>query len=72
MKTVRELREERYWTQLELAGMVKVNPSTIANWEHGRTRPRPPQIRALAEAFGIQPAEIRLLDPADTESATRA
>ena len=58
MKTIRQLREERGWTQFELAGKVNVTPSTVYNWERGKFEPRYSQLRALSEAFGVAMDDI--------------
>jgi transcriptional regulator with XRE-family HTH domain len=36
IRTIREFREDRGWSQFELAGRVGVTPSAIYNWERGR------------------------------------
>ncbi len=51
---IRRLREERGWTQLELAYRLGVTPVTIYNWERGRTEPRVSQFRQLARLFGVR------------------
>ncbi len=60
MKTIRTLREERGWTQLELASRLGVTPVTIYNWERGRTEPRVSQFRQLARLFGVSMDDIAL------------
>ncbi len=60
MRTIRQLREERGWTQLELAYRLGVTPVTIYNWERGRTEPRVSQFRQLARLFGVGMDEIVL------------
>lgn len=58
MKTIRALREERGWTQLELANKLSVTPATVYNWERGRYEPKASQLRALARVFGVSMDEI--------------
>ena len=60
MKTIRQLREERRWTQLELAIKLGVTPVTVYNWERGKVEPRVVQFRALAQVFGVSMDEIEL------------
>ncbi len=60
MKLIRQLREERGWTQLELANKLQVTPSTVYNWERGRFEPKARQLRALALAFGIPMEQIAI------------
>jgi transcriptional regulator with XRE-family HTH domain len=59
-KTIRELRQERGWTQFELAVKLGVQPGTIANWERGRTLPRVTELKRLAQLFGVCMEEIVL------------
>jgi len=63
MKTVKQLREQVGWTQLELAVKIGVTPTTISAWERGAYEPRASQLRALAEAFGVRMDEIDTLTP---------
>ena len=60
MKTIRELRRERGWTQFELALAIGVQPQTIYLWESGRRMPQVPQMRKLGEVFGLCSDEIAL------------
>ena len=59
-KTIRELRQERGWTQFELALKVGVRPQAVYYWEHGRRLPLVPQLRKLAAVFGVPSDEIAL------------
>ncbi len=63
MKTIKDLRDERGWTQLELANQLGVTPSTIYNWERGRFEPRVSQLRELARLFGVKMDDIDLATP---------
>ena len=65
MKTIRELRRERGWTQFELALAIGVQPQTIYLWESGRRMPQVPQMRKLGEVFGLCSDEIVLEPEAD-------
>lgn len=58
MATLAELRNHNFLTQAELAKRAGVGQSTIAKIEQGDSRPRHKTARALAEALGVQPAEI--------------
>ncbi len=60
MKTIRELRHERGWTQFELALAVGVQPQTVYLWESGRRLPLVPQMRRLGQVFGLCSDEIAL------------
>jgi DNA-binding XRE family transcriptional regulator len=65
MKTIRALRQERGWTQFELALAVGVQPQTIYLWESGRRLPQVLQMRKLGEVFGLCSDEIDLGLPDD-------
>lgn len=60
MKTIRELRRERGWTQFQLALAVGVQPQTVYLWESGRRMPQVPQLRKLGQIFGLCSDEISL------------
>lgn len=70
VKTIRELREERDWTQLELAYKLKVTPATVSNWERGIYEPKASQLRAIARLFGVSMDDIALVG--DEKLAARA
>ena len=61
-RTIRELRKQHDWTQVELANRLGVTPSTVYNWERGNWEPRASQLRQLATLFGVRMDEIKLLD----------
>ncbi len=52
------LRQQAVLTQRELAAALGVHPRLISKWENGEARPRPANIRKLAEALGITPREV--------------
>ena len=62
-KTIRQLREERGWSQFELATKLGVTPSSVYNWESGRFEPRASQFRQLATVFGVSMDDIELPEP---------
>jgi transcriptional regulator with XRE-family HTH domain len=49
--------------QQELARRLEVSAATVANWEHGRNRPRGSMLRDLARALG-KPLSYFTGDPA--------
>jgi DNA-binding XRE family transcriptional regulator len=53
MKSIRALRQERGWTQFELALKVGVQPQAVYFWESGRRTPQVAQMRKLGEIFGM-------------------
>ncbi len=56
---IRELRDERGWSQLELAERASVRQATISEMETGRVRRVTLDvIDRLAAALGVQPGEL--------------
>ena len=49
--TIRELREQRGWTQLRLAKELGVSQSTVHLWERGIMMPGEKNMRQLAKVF---------------------
>lgn len=64
MKTIRELRHQRGWSQSQLALRIEVHPQAVYLWESGRRMPQVQQVRKLGQLFGLCSDEITLLDPA--------
>jgi len=65
MQTIRELRQDRSWTQYELALQVGVQPQAVYLWESGRRVPQVPQLRKLGHIFGLCSDEIELVPAPD-------
>ncbi len=61
-KTIRQLREERDWSQLDLAIRLGVNPSNITRWERGVAVPRRRNLSSLASVFGVNVQDIAFLE----------
>ncbi len=69
MKTIRELRQERGWTQLDVAYAIGVTPVTVFNWERGRYEPKASQLRAIARHFGVSMDDIDFESPMESKDA---
>jgi putative transcriptional regulator len=69
MKTIRALRQERGWTQHQLALRVEVHPQAVYLWESGRRTPHVPQMRKLGRVFGVCSDEIDLVNDDAPEEA---
>ncbi len=52
-KTIRQLRQERGWSQLDLALNVGVTQSIISRWERGELVPQLATLQRLAQVFGV-------------------
>ena len=62
MKTIRDLRQARAWTQFALALKVGVQPQAVYLWESGRRVPQVLQLRKLGALFGLCSDDI-VLEP---------
>lgn len=72
MKTIRELRQERGWTQYNLALKVGVHPQAVYLWESGRRTPQVTQMRKLGHLFELCSDEIDLESRAEAGSTERS
>ena len=54
---LRAIRERKALTQDELADLAGVSRQTVVKIERG-LEPRPPTIRKLARALGVEPADL--------------
>ena len=61
MKTIKELRDERGWTQLQLANKLGVTPVTVYNWERGKYEPAASMFRRIARIFETSMDAIALV-----------
>lgn len=59
MRKLREAREEKGWTQQELADQSGVNQSTIAGLELGKHRPQIGTLKKLADALDVRISDLR-------------
>jgi transcriptional regulator with XRE-family HTH domain len=53
MKTIRDLRRARGWTQFALALKVGVQPQAVYLWERGQRLPQVVPMRKLGVVFGL-------------------
>lgn len=63
MKSIKDLRNERDMTQLEVAIAVGVTPVTVYNWERGQHEPTARQLRAVARVLGVSMDDIEFEVP---------
>ena len=70
MKTIKQLREERGWTQLDLAYKLRVQPMTVSTWERARADPSAVKLRDLARVFDVAMGDIIL--PSEQQQGERA
>lgn len=58
MTRLKALRERKALSLAELAERAGVSKNTLFRLEHGSPAPYPRTIRKLAEALGVEPAEL--------------
>ena len=69
-KTIRQLRQARGWSQLDLALEVEVSQRTVSRWERGELVPQPHNLQRLAEVFGVS-VEAIAFGPAEQQPQDR-
>ncbi len=57
MKTIRQLREERAWSQRDLAIRLGVSPQSVFKWEHGLAAPNETNRYRLMLLFASTPTD---------------
>lgn len=60
MRTLAELRATKRMSQADLAYWLGVTPSTVYNWERGRSEPRASQLKSMALFFGVAMEDVLL------------
>jgi transcriptional regulator with XRE-family HTH domain len=55
---LRTLRERRFLSHRDLAKRADLSPTTVLNLEAGRVEAQRRTIRKLAQALGVDPAEL--------------
>ena len=58
MKRIKEYREQRGFTQQQLADMIQENRATVAKWESGCVYPRAEKLPVLPDALGCSIDEL--------------
>ena len=56
--TIKRLREEKGYTQKQLAGVLSVSDKTVSKWESGRGLPDISLIEPLSKALSVSVAEL--------------
>ncbi len=55
---IKLLREQKGWTQIELADKLGVSKSSVSQWESGMKEPRMGMIQKIADIFGVTKSYI--------------
>jgi transcriptional regulator with XRE-family HTH domain len=58
MKTIREHREAKGLSPVEMAADLGVSLATIYNWETGKSEPRASMLREIADVLGVRMDDI--------------
>jgi len=58
---ISQLRQDRGWTQKELAGKAGITQNHVSRIEKGRMTPRRGTLTGIAEAFGIKTEDLEAL-----------
>ena len=66
---ISRLRQEKKWTQKELASKIGITQNHVSRIEKDRMQPRRSTIKAFAEAFEIQPEDLEALASLSEEDA---
>lgn len=70
MNQVKSIRERRGLSRAELARRTALGPTVISQTETGRFIPYPKQLRRIAEALGVKPEELGIVQPDQLQSAS--
>jgi transcriptional regulator with XRE-family HTH domain len=55
---LRELREEKLWSRLELARRLNVSDPQVGRWESGKCAPRGKTVKKIAKVLGVAVSEL--------------
>lgn len=62
LQRITELREERHWTEYQLAEKSGLTQSTISSWYRKNMLPTIPSLTKICDAFGISISQFFLED----------
>src|SRR5215467_10730386 len=66
-KTIKQLRQEKLWTQADLANRIETTSISVGRWEKNITRPSLHFQQKLCEIFEKSPEELGFLPQAEQE-----
>lgn len=61
MMTLKALRVNAGYTQVEAAKALDITPETLSNWERGKSFPTVPQIQEIEKLYSTKYADIQFL-----------
>ena len=59
MMTLKALRVNAGYTQVEAAKALDITPETLSNWERGKSFPTVPQIKEIEKLYSTKYADIQ-------------
>lgn len=59
MMTLKALRVNAGYTQVEAAKELDITPETLSNWERGKSFPTVPQIKEIEKLYSTKYADIQ-------------
>lgn len=63
---ITEMREERHWTEYQLAEKSGLTQSTISSWYRKNMLPTIPSLLKICDAFGVSMSQFFLEDKRET------
>lgn len=66
LERITEMREERHWTEYQLAEKSGLTQSTISSWYRKGMLPTIPSLLKICDAFGISVSQFFLDDSSHT------
>ena len=70
LKRITEMREERHWTEYQLAEKSGLTQSTISSWYRKEMLPTIPSLTKICNAFGVSLSQFFLDDTNGTLQLT--
>jgi transcriptional regulator with XRE-family HTH domain len=70
-ETIKHLRQEKLWTQMELANRLETTTTSVGRWENNVTRPSLHFQQQLCKIFGKTPEELGFLPEMESEQEPR-
>jgi transcriptional regulator with XRE-family HTH domain len=57
-RRIKEARQAKGWSQLQLAGRIGIGPAAVSHWEQDRYTPSPRHAARLEAIFGLAPGSL--------------
>ena len=70
LQRITQLKEERHWTEYQLAEKSGLTQSTISSWYRKKMLPTIPSLKKICDAFGITLSQFFIEDQNSTIDLT--